>query len=127
MEYARSAYAAIEMNGSIYVAGGDGQFDNQSVTLNSVECFNIQNNKWTTCAPMNRGRKNFALVASDGLIYAMGGTDASVECYDPDIDVWKMVNRIEFKPKSIYLLLWIYNVPFSDWFISPWRENHLRH
>lgn len=94
MKHARCLYAAIEFNGSIFVAGGMGVKGNQVVARAWVECLNVQNKEWKTCASMIEARATFALVASNGLLYAMGGTDASVECYDPLKDAWTLVCRI---------------------------------
>lgn len=91
MKHARCFYAAVELAGSIFVAGGMGVNGNQVVARTSVERFSIQNKEWITCASMIEARAGFALVASNGLLYAMGGTDASVEYYDPIKDLWTLV------------------------------------
>lgn len=119
MKYARYSHAAIEFNGSIYVAGGRGA----GGALNIVECFNVQNNKWKTCASLNIARADFTLVALHGLLYAMGGTNAPVECYDPSKNVWTLVCFYSFV--SINFYIFFFNS--SDRFVCQSRDNCMCH
>lgn len=88
MNVARYGYAAVKMNGKIYVAGGSG---NHHTSLNSVERYDPLNDEWISVSSMNMPRQDFILVESEGFIYAMGGAE-SVERYDPHLDMWTVVS-----------------------------------
>ena len=51
---------------------------------------------WNTTAPMNMARRNFALAAAGGRIFAIGGATelgeaATVDCYDPAVNSWTVL------------------------------------
>lgn len=87
MQFGRSNYAVVTMDGKIYVAGGQ---SSKSTYLCSVECYDPSENEWTTLSSMNFPRANFALVECNGVFYAMGH-HKSVERYDPMQNKWTMV------------------------------------
>lgn len=56
-----------------YVTGGFSNYNNFCVPYNSVERYDIENNSWTTVAPLISARADKALVSMNGRIYAVGG------------------------------------------------------
>jgi hypothetical protein len=67
------------------------------VYLASVERCDIASGAWREVAPMATARAGFGLCkVSNGEIYAIGGVEsdsvalASVECYDPCLDIWSV-------------------------------------
>lgn len=56
-----------------YVTGGFSNDNNFCVPYNSVERYDIENNSWTTVAPLISARADKALVSMNGRIYAVGG------------------------------------------------------
>lgn len=105
MNIARYDYGAVNMNGLIYVAGGEGLNREE---LNSVECYDPRNDHWTVLSSMNASRKGFALVASHGYIYAFGGSALAhtplrkIEQYDPRSDRWTLVRFLPIMPNNHY-------------------------
>lgn len=91
MYCARYAYAAAVLDGYFYVAGGTGS---HHTILNTVEFYDPKNDDWTQVSGMNIPRRDFALVESNGFLYAMGNNEI-LERYDPRQDLWTVV-RIQF-------------------------------
>lgn len=87
MTAARSSYAATRFGGKIYVAGGK---SGDGSILASVECYDANENSWTEVSKMNHPRENFALVAANGFLYAIG-CEKTIERYDPMADIWTVV------------------------------------
>jgi len=61
--------------------------------LNTMEAYNPATNAWSTKAPMPTARSAAAAVASDGIIYAMGGSNGdellnTIEAYNPATNAW---------------------------------------
>ncbi|HTD88100.1 MAG TPA: kelch repeat-containing protein [Candidatus Binatia bacterium] len=76
--------------GKMYVIGG-----NNGYATTANEAYDPKTDTWTTRSPMPTPRANLAVVALDGLIYAIGGTNTSgsvryqtVEVYNPATDKW---------------------------------------
>jgi serine/threonine protein kinase/N-acetylneuraminic acid mutarotase len=76
--------------GKIYVIGG-----NNGYAQNANEAYDPKTDTWTIRKPMPTPRAHLAVVALDGLIYAIGGTNTSgniryqtVEVYNPATDAW---------------------------------------
>lgn len=86
MQYGRVGYSAAVMGSKIYVAGG-----RIGSVLSTVECYDPVDDKWTEVSNMNFSRYKFALVESNGMLYAMGH-HKSVERYDPSQNVWTVVS-----------------------------------
>ena len=66
------------LDGMVFVAGGfhhvyDG--DEEELVLDTFECYNTETNTWANLPSMKRRRYGFQLVAADGQLYALGGTD----------------------------------------------------
>ncbi|KAG0525402.1 hypothetical protein BDA96_06G053500 [Sorghum bicolor] len=97
LNVARHDFACAEVKGVIYVAGGLGL---AGVSLNSVEAYNPQQNKWTLIKSLRRPRWGcFGCGFSDKL-YIMGGRSSftigntrSVDVYEPDRHTWEELKR----------------------------------
>jgi N-acetylneuraminic acid mutarotase len=78
------------VGGKIYVIGG-----NNGYASNANEAYDPRTDTWTVRRPMPTPRGHLAVVAVDGLIYAIGGVNTSgniryqtVEVYNPATDSW---------------------------------------
>jgi serine/threonine protein kinase/N-acetylneuraminic acid mutarotase len=76
--------------GKMYVIGGSNGY-----ASSANEAYDPKTDTWTTRSPMPTPRAHLAVVALDGLIYAIGGTNTSssvryqtVEVYNPATDAW---------------------------------------
>jgi len=76
--------------GKMYVIGG-----NTGYATSANEAYDPKTDTWKTRSPMPTPRAHLAVVALDGLIYAVGGTNTSgsiryqtVEVYNPATDAW---------------------------------------
>lgn len=94
MTVVRGGPAAAAADGKIYVTGGLNEFDVES----SGEVFDPATRLWSPIASMATARHQHAMATgSDGLIYAIGGSDASggliaaVEAYNPATGEWTPV------------------------------------
>lgn len=90
MYCARYAYAAAMLGGFLYVAGGTGS---HHTILNTVECYDPKTDDWSQVSSMNTTRRDFALVESNGFLYAMGNNEI-LERYDPRQDLWTVVSSV---------------------------------
>ena len=88
MPTARSAFAAVALNGRLYSIGGSSSSD----TLSTVEEYDAAANAWTTREPLSSDRARLAAVVVGGHILAIGGYGhlghGAVEEYDPSTDLW---------------------------------------
>lgn len=66
-----SAVGAAVLNDHLYVCGG---YDGVA-SLNTVECYNSETNKWVMVTSMTKHRSAAGVVAFDGHVYAIGGHD----------------------------------------------------
>lgn len=87
MHFGRLNFAAVTLDGKIYVGGGQ---SSKSSHLCSFECYDPVENEWTKLSNMNYPRANFALVECNGVFYAMGH-HKTVERYDPGRNSWTVV------------------------------------
>eukprot|EP00102_Acyrthosiphon_pisum_P025033 XP_016662243.1 PREDICTED: ring canal kelch homolog [Acyrthosiphon pisum] len=76
----------------IYAVGG---YDGNRA-LNSVEVFDVSNQKWRMVSSMTIERCDFGVGVLNNRLYAVGGSDGklclkSVEYYDPVLDTWTPV------------------------------------
>lgn len=85
--------SAIVLNGRFYVAGGR---DSNDRVTSAVESYNPESNSWTLLAPMNIPRAGFALIESNGFLYAFGRAN-DAEKYDPTTNCWTMVCEINIR------------------------------
>lgn len=65
-----------------------------NLALSSVECYDPSEGKWTEVANMNFARTGFAVVESNGVLYAMGH-HKSIERYDSSQNVWIVVSILD--------------------------------
>ncbi|XP_072014470.1 kelch-like protein 31 [Amphiura filiformis] len=86
--------AIAEMDGFIYVAGGD--CTRVSPRVRVVQRYNPRNNTWSVCQSMTHRRHSFSLTSLDGKLYAVGGKKSpmTVECYDAKEDKWTEVASV---------------------------------
>lgn len=91
MPTARRAPAAVELDGKIYVMGGqNGKY------YNVVERYDPVSDTWEMKAPMPTDRAWLVAEAVNGKIYAIGGNNptsgklGTVEEYDPSSNTWTM-------------------------------------
>ncbi len=87
--------AAAEINGNIFVTGGEPRHEN---TQNKVLSYDIKAKMWLTKAPMNHRRCQHTIVAVDDKLYAFGGRTVdpdvntkAIETYDPLSNQWTVL------------------------------------
>ena len=90
------------LNGIIYAIGGfDGAF-----RVKSVDCYDPQNNIWTSCPPMEARRSTLGVGVLNNLIYAVGGFDGSIglqsaEVYNPMTRSWQYIAPMSTRRSSV--------------------------
>ncbi|KAL3212691.1 hypothetical protein MRX96_035825 [Rhipicephalus microplus] len=91
------------MQNRLYVVGGmrDTEY------LRSCDSFDIKRCTWETCSSMNVARGYVSVVALGGYVYAIGGRNAaertaSVERYNPCVNLWKPVCAMNKRRSKIY-------------------------
>lgn len=77
----------LHVTGLIYVVGGGNDLETE---LSTVDCYNPVTREWMPVASMSENRINLGVVALDGFIYAVGGSNEdgatnSVERFNPDM------------------------------------------
>ncbi len=82
--------SAASLDGHVYLAGG------HSFGRDSRRLFRLDGDHWTELAPMHFARGGHALVAAQGLLYAIGGNTsrgqvAATESYDPGANAWTVL------------------------------------
>ena len=92
MQEARGRAFGVATEGKIFVAGGS---EGQESVLRTCEMYNISTNEWQFIASLNVPREDCRMMCLKGTIYVLGGRDdecggseLSVECYDPTEDKW---------------------------------------
>ena len=103
---ARNSAASCELNGKIYVIGG-----NQDLysSLNTMEVYDPVTDTWdTTKAPMPTPRTEMCVAAVNGKIYAIGGAPyhygkpvGMVAEYDPLTDTWDTTKAAMPTPREV--------------------------
>jgi N-acetylneuraminic acid mutarotase len=97
MPTGRYGLAAATVNDVVYAIGGspNHQLDylEEQIFYSKVEAYNPTNNTWISKADMPTGRFLLGAVAVNGIIYAIGGhnatsTLATVEAFDPATNTW---------------------------------------
>lgn len=96
----RAALAAVCVGQYILAIGG---WTTGGERLNTVECYDPEQNRWTAVAPMQSSRKRFGAVALDGKVFVAAGEGGVVrhekpavpamECYDPEHNTWTGVGQ----------------------------------
>ncbi|HEX9652813.1 MAG TPA: kelch repeat-containing protein [bacterium] len=90
---ARASAAGAVQGDSIFVLGGRGGLLGLE-TFDSVELYNAKTNRWANFAPLNTARQNFAAVATNNSIYAIGGHDASGNVLS-SVEAFELVTAVE--------------------------------
>lgn len=92
MNVARYEFACAEVNGKVYVVGGNGM-DGDS--LSSVEMYNPDIDKWTLIESLRRPRWGCFACSFEGKLYVMGGRSSFtignskfVDVYNPEGHTW---------------------------------------
>ncbi|XP_057297564.1 kelch-like protein 2 [Hydractinia symbiolongicarpus] len=85
----------------LYVVGGQAP-----KAIRSVECYDIQSERWYNAADMNLRRCRAGVSVSKGIIYAVGGFNGalrvrSVDSYDPKKDEWRPVASMEARRSTL--------------------------
>nr|WP_247687258.1 kelch repeat-containing protein [Pseudoalteromonas luteoviolacea] len=94
MQTARWSHTANTVDNQIYAIGGQSTISiGGNSTINSVEVFNLETQRWTAGASMGTPRDNHSSCVYDGEIYVFGGrngptTLTTVEKYNPVDDSW---------------------------------------
>lgn len=98
-------YRAITLQNSIYIVGG--RYASTGRLSSSVFKYDAEIDVWRPCDSMKAPRVNFALTATNGKIYVLGGEGLkgviiqTVEAYDPIADRWKEVGMLT-KPRRYH-------------------------
>jgi N-acetylneuraminic acid mutarotase len=85
--------AAVGSDGLIYAVGGSQTGTSGSIYA-TVEAYNPATDTWKTRAPLPQARVDLAVAGANGLVYALGGHDASgvttatLWVYDPASNAW---------------------------------------
>lgn len=95
MPTARSEFAAAELGGRLYVAGGIAQFG----TTDAFEVYDPESDSWRELAPLPEAAHHLGLAALDGRIYTTGGyadlrfrpDRKAAWVYDPEADAWEKI------------------------------------
>jgi N-acetylneuraminic acid mutarotase len=95
MPTALVGHAACEVDGILYVVGGDTGTSFQSlVQQRTLFAYDPKTDSWSGKANMPTARRLPAVIVADGIIYAIGGggiispVTGAVEAYDPKTDRW---------------------------------------
>ena len=99
MKTKRGGLAAVSCNGCIYAIGGQSGIKNRTIT-DSVEKYNPESSsQWSFVQKMNYERSGHTACVLQGKIYVVGGENKlgnfvkPFECYDPEGDVWTVLNN----------------------------------
>lgn len=117
MNVARYEFACAEVNGKVYVVGGNGM-DGDS--LSSVEMYNPDTDKWTLIESLRRPRWGCFACSFEGKLYVMGGRSSFtignskfVDVYNPEGHTWcemkngcVMVTAHAVLGKKLYCMEW---------------------
>ena len=79
MNKKRRDFGAATWNGNLVVAGG--LFNCNFSVENSTELYDPRSKKWRTIASMNERRSDHDLVVANDKLFAIGGSDATTQCY----------------------------------------------
>ncbi|XP_022109754.1 kelch-like ECH-associated protein 1 [Acanthaster planci] len=98
----RSGLSAATIAGIFYAVGGRNNTTEVNTDSNRLDAYNPLKNQWKTLASMNVPRNRVGTAVLDGLLYAVGGSEActkhnSAERYNPDEDKWTMIAPMHTK------------------------------
>ncbi|XP_069703946.1 uncharacterized protein [Periplaneta americana] len=101
----RHHHSAAYLKGRVYLVGGadprDDDVRGKSIVVSTVWSFDPVSRAWFSETGMSTPRKNFGLVVSNDMLYAIGGQDrqgrvlSSVERFDPVSSLWEEVASLE--------------------------------
>jgi len=98
MQKPRAHFAAVNCEDKIYAIGGKSR---RNKTINSVEVYDFEKQDWEYVRSMKFARHGHAACVVDGEIIVVGGGDDDgnrvheIECYNPAMDAWSIIGRIE--------------------------------
>ncbi|XP_054714896.1 kelch-like ECH-associated protein 1 [Uloborus diversus] len=95
----RSGLGGAFIEGKFYAVGGRNNCLDGNQDSDGVDCYDPITNKWKSCCKMTIARNRVGVGVLDGLLYAVGGSKAtvhhnSVERYDPIEDKWFRVQNM---------------------------------
>jgi len=94
---------AVELNGELYVIGGEVQ--TSTLIYNTwVVKYNPVKNSWSQVASLSSPRSGITSGVSNGKIYIIGGLNIPhvIEIYDPSKDKWEQENLLNFSTSAQY-------------------------
>ncbi|KAL4437683.1 hypothetical protein ABPG74_012358 [Tetrahymena malaccensis] len=99
LSFARDELAIALSNDKKYIYAFGGYSQSLKNSLNIVEKYDIQKNKWETVKPMNQCRRSLQVVTLPDGFYILGGFDgqnylSSVEKYDDANDQWVLIQNM---------------------------------
>lgn len=98
MQISRFNHQSVELNGLLYVAGGQSSSQFQ---LKLVETFDLYENERVNTSFMINSRSDFGLISFDNCLLAIGGSTKYpnlVEKYDPKTNLWSIYDKIDELP-----------------------------
>ena len=99
MNIPRTSFAAVTCNNFIYAIAGR----SSNNAIKTVERYDRDKDKWSFVKSMKVGRMRHAACVLDGKIFVVGGKDqnekaiTTIDCYNPALDNWVVVDEIEQK------------------------------
>lgn len=98
----RCRAGVVVLDGLVYAVGGF----NGNQRIKTVDCFDPQNNRWTTVAPMEARRATLGADVLERKIFAVGGFDGqiglqSAEFYDPIKNCWQTIANMSTRRSSV--------------------------
>jgi N-acetylneuraminic acid mutarotase len=101
MPVKRHHYGVAAVGGKVYAIGGcTGETEqDRHDPVAHVHEFDPASGRWTSRAPMPEARRNLSVVALDGLLYVVGGSDLGAQpkpmlVYDPRRDSWRATKAV---------------------------------
>jgi N-acetylneuraminic acid mutarotase len=94
MPDARNEFGCVQLDGKIYVIGGERMWGNNLSRTNSMEIFDIVAGKWTEGVPMPVPCESTATLVDGGMIVVTGGYNgtralADVSVFNPRERTWR--------------------------------------
>ena len=95
----RMWFAAVNCKGIVFAIGGMSKSYNDTSTLNSVEKYNFEEDKWTYVSDMNIERRAHSACVFQDKIYVVGGVNNNgsivreIECYDIATNRWSIIGK----------------------------------
>ncbi|KAF5190657.1 F-box/kelch-repeat protein [Thalictrum thalictroides] len=96
----KSGFGVVVLDGKLLVLAGYFVLEETACLSSDVYQYDSCLNKWSTLAPMNVARYDFACAEVNGRIYVVGGCGSngeslsSAEVYDPEKNEWALIESI---------------------------------